>query len=172
MEREGYRRLLQTRGLSDEQIEQSIEIVERFEVILGNRQPPATLETASAQDTLDYVDQLNAEGKNSFFELAAVARYGYMCKNYDVYLPILELLDGSEALAGMHRRAGEVLGEEKRRAIFAGIDLPPLGMPNTEKARLTRTVMQRLEDCMDENESNALFARFLPRSAGCNLSRG
>ena len=158
MDREGYRQLLQTRGLSQEQIEQSIAIVEGFEAYLGGRQPASSLERASAEEALAYVSLLTFEGRNSFLELAAVGRYGYLCKNYPVYVAILELLDGSEALEGMHRRVGDELGEAGQRAIFAGITMPPLGLPNSEKASLTRTVMQRLEACAGEQALDAIFA--------------
>lgn len=158
MDREGYLQLLQTRRLSQEQIEQSIAVVEGFEAYLGGRQPASSLERASAEEALAYVSLLTSEGRNSFLELAAVGRYGYLCKNYPVYVAILELLDGSEALEGMHRRVGDVLGEAGQRAIFAGITLPPLGLPNSEKASLTRTVMQRLEACADEQALDAIFA--------------
>jgi len=158
MDQAGYRQFLQTRKLSNEQIEQSVAMVVRFEAYLSNCQPPSTLELASAEQALAFVDLLIDDGQNSFLDLAAVARYGYFSKNYAIYIAILELVDGSEALEGMYNKAGEVLGEEKRQALFAGIELPPLGVSNAEKAHLMRTVMQRLDATTEDQERNALFA--------------
>jgi len=49
MDQQGYRRFLQTRKLSDDQIEQHIAIVLRFEAFLSSCQSPTTLEQASAR---------------------------------------------------------------------------------------------------------------------------
>jgi hypothetical protein len=74
-----------------------------------------------------------------------------------VYIAILELLDGSEVLEEMYNRVGEVMGQETRQAIFAGTQLPGLGVPNAQKSRLMREVMQNLEGCADEQKLSLIF---------------
>jgi hypothetical protein len=53
---------------------------------------------------------------------------------------------------------GQVVGEQKRDAIFAEIDLPPLGISNWQKSHITRTVMQRLEQCVDADAYRKIFS--------------
>ena len=153
-----YRQFLKARKLSDEQIELYIAMGTRFEAFLSACQPPATIEQASAEAVRAFVDLLIAEGQNSFESLLAVARYGQFSKNHTVYIASLELLDGGEVLEGMYRKIGLVLGEQQRDTIFAGIDLPPLGTSNWQKSSITRTIMQRLEECLDVDTYRKIFS--------------
>ncbi len=111
---EGFRQFLLPRQLSDGRVEQYILIVSRFETYITRLKPPMTLENASGEAAQAFVDQLITEDGNSDDNLVALARYGYFCKNNALYVAVLELLDGEEAFAGMYRKAGEVIGEERR----------------------------------------------------------
>jgi hypothetical protein len=158
MDKEGFYNFLQTRNLSDEQVEQQVAAVERFEAFLQAMQPPNQLEGASAEAARAFVDRLIAEGNNTENNLLALARYGRFIKNHILYVAILELLDGAEVLEGMYRKVGQVLGEQMRHAIFGEIALPPLGIPNQEKARITQVVMERLENQVDNETYRQIFS--------------
>jgi hypothetical protein len=62
---------------------------------------------------------------------------------------VLELIDGAEALEGLYEKLGEAVGEQKRDEVFADIEIPPLGAPNSEKPAITQVVMERLEQLVD-----------------------
>lgn len=158
MDQPGFEQFLQTRRLSVEQIAQHVATVAGFETFLNGRLPPLTLEQADAAATQAFVDQLIAQGANTWDNLVTVARYGRFIKNNVVYVAILELLDGGEAMEGMYRKVGEVVGAERRDAIFAGLELPPLGLANRDKARLTRTVMERLGQLVDAETCRQIFS--------------
>lgn len=158
MDTQGFRQFLQTRKLSADQVEQHIAITSRFEQYLGELYPPRTLEDASAEATQAFVDLLIAEGENSYDNLVAMARYGRFCRNNTLYVAILELLDGAEAFEGFYHRVGEVVGPEKRDAIFDNNPVPPLGISNQNKAQLTRSVMDRLIRLADAETLPHIFS--------------
>ncbi len=158
MDIEGFRQFLLPRQLSAEQVELHIAIISRFEARLAGLNPPMTLETASGEAAQAFVDQLIAEGGNSYDNLVALARYGYFCKNNALIVAILELLDGEEAFGGLYRKVGEVVGADRRAEILGEIELPPLGISSQKKASLTRAVMERLDRQVDPETQARIFS--------------
>jgi hypothetical protein len=141
MDREGFRQLLRERHVPEDQIEQQVEMAEWFEAFAGEAPTPGDVRRFSAI--------LVEEGLNSWDSFAALARYGHFTKNDAVYVAAVELIDGAEALDGLHAKLGQAVGEQKRDEVFAGIKLPPLGTPPSEKPRITQAVMGRLEQLVD-----------------------
>ncbi len=158
MDRSKFIQYMQSRHFNEEQIEQHLAAVGSFEAFLSNRQPPTTLERADAETTLAFAASLVAEGQNATDDLLAVARYAGLVRNDVAYVALLELVDGAEVMERMYIKVAQVVGEQKRDQIFAGIELPPMGTPNWQKAQVTRTVMQRLEKEVDDDTSRAIFA--------------
>jgi hypothetical protein len=141
MDREGFRQLLREREVPEDQIERQVALAERFEAFAG--EPP------TPDDARAFADILIEEGLNTWDNLVVLVRYGHFTKNNPVYVALLELLDGSEALEGLYEKLGQAVGEQKRDEVFAGIELPPLGTPSSEKPRITQAVMERLEQLID-----------------------
>jgi hypothetical protein len=155
MDQEGFRHILKGRGIPEEQIEQHIALAASFEAWRreqGIDGPPTAAEARA------FSDLLVAEGRNSYENYLALARYGRFLKNDPVYVAVLELLDGSEAMEGLYNKLGRAVGEQKRDEVFAGIELPPLGMPSTEKPRVTQAVMERLERLVDPDTCRAILS--------------
>ncbi len=145
MDKEGFRAYLLDRKLSEEHLEPFIALVERFEGFLNEAGRSGTLESATADEVNAFSAALIAEGGNTWDNYIALLRYAGFAKNRPFFVAVMEYLDGQEALANLHRKVGEALGETKRDEIFEGVDLPPLGTPNTEKPRLTQAVVEGLE---------------------------
>jgi hypothetical protein len=139
MDKEGFRAMLQTRKLSDEKIEASIALAERFEAFLDD-----SFRMPSAESAWAFSRVLVKEGRNTEDNYIALARYGRFTRNDDLYVAILELLDGAEAQANLHRKVGEVFGKEIRDEVFAGIGIAPLGLPSSEKPRFC--TIEQLQD--------------------------
>jgi hypothetical protein len=158
MNTQGFCQFLQSRRLSDKQVEEHIAIVSRFEEYLCHLTPPLSLEDAGAEATQAFVDQLTKEGSNSYSNLLALARYGLYSRNDDVYRIPLELLDGAEVFEKLYRKVGEVAGEAHQSEIFHDIQMPPLGTPNKQKTHLTRIVMERINQSLDLETHARLFA--------------
>ena len=58
----------------------------------------------------------------------------------------------------LHKRLGEHVGEEKRDEILPKDSLPPLGMPDTEKMKVTREVVKRMEKILDPSDCKKILA--------------
>jgi len=140
MDKDGFRAMLRARKLADEAIEASVALAERFEAFAQAR-GSAPAEAAPAFSKL-----LIEEGQNSEASYYALARYGRFTGDWALYVAILELLDGAEAQANLHRLAAEAFGAEVRDEAFAGIGLAPLGLPSAEKPGTMHPVVERLRE--------------------------
>jgi hypothetical protein len=158
MNTQGFCLFLQSRRLSDQQVEEHLAIVSRFEEYLCQLTPPLSLEDAGAEATQAFIDQLTKEGSNSYANLLALARYGLFSRNDAVYLAPLELLDGAEVFENLYRKVGEVAGESRQSEIFHDIPIPPLDTPNKQKTDLTRIVMERINQSLDPETHARLFS--------------
>jgi hypothetical protein len=157
MDKEGFRAYLLERKLPKEQLDPFVALVERFEGFLDNAGRSGSLESATTADLNAFSAALIAEGENTWDNYIALLRYAAFAKDRPFFVAVMEYLDGHEALANLHKKIGEALGEAKRDELFAGVDLPPLGTPNTEKPYLTETVVGRLE-AADAETCGAILA--------------
>jgi hypothetical protein len=163
MEKEGFRRYLTDREqpIPEEEIVENTKMVERFEEFLDKS--GKTLQTASGTEFNRFVKILIDEGMNTYLNFAALFRYAYFIKNMDLFLPVLGIFDGSEVMNVLHERLGEHLGDEKRDEILPKQDLPPLGMPDTEKVDVTREVLKRMTKTLSAEDCKRILADGLPR---------
>lgn len=148
MNEEGFRQFLQARRISESEIGQHVALAERFEGFL-NASASKDSASSTVEDTRAFVAVLVQEKADTLENLVALARYGRFAENDEVYLAALELLDGGEVMDNLHEKLGQAVGEEKRDEVFAGIERPTWGTPNTQKARLMQAVMERLERLVD-----------------------
>ena len=166
MDKEGYRGYLTDRDqpIPEEEIVEAIKIVEKFEEFL--KQFDKTLETASATEAHKFSKVLIEEELNSWTNYAALTRYGYFIQNMDLYIAVFELLDGAEVMDVLYDRLGEYVGDEKRDEILSKENLPPFGLPSTEKVGVTREVMGKMEKLLDPEtckKTLAAVAHGLPK---------
>jgi hypothetical protein len=155
MDRAGFRQVLEQRKVPTDQIERHLSLAERFEQWAqeqGISEPP-TSEDVRAFSALLMKENLNTEDN-----YVALARYGRFLKNNSIYVGVVELLDGSEALEGLYEKLGQSVGEQKRDEIFAGIEIPPLGTPSSRKPMITQAVMERLERLVDPETCQAILS--------------
>jgi hypothetical protein len=141
MDREGFSQVLRERNIPEDQIEGQVAIAERFEAFAASPPTPGDVRRFSAV--------LREEGLSTWDNFAAVARYGHFTRNDAVYVAAVELVDGAEAMDGLSEKLAQAVGEEVRDEVFAGIELPPLGTPSSEKPAITQAIMERLEQRVD-----------------------
>ena len=149
MNREGFRKYLDSKDLTESEIEASIEIVESYETFLGGIGAQKTLGSSTCEEVQDFAVSMIDRELNSYENFVALALYGLFIENNGLYLGVLELLDGAEALDNLYIKVGESEGDARRDVIFEGIELPPLGNPNSEKPIVMQAVLERLEDQLD-----------------------
>ena len=155
MNREGFRELLKSRKLNEDQIEASVSMAERFEAFIADHGKP------DADTTWAFCKILIQEEQNSLDNLLTIARYGRYIKNNDIYIAILELLDGAEAQPNLYQRVAERFGESVRDEVFGGVGAAPLGVPSPEKPQYLFPVLERLIDKVGQRESEKLLSACL-----------
>jgi hypothetical protein len=160
MDKTGFRAYLETRQASEGLIERSIALAGRFETY-AREVHGAEPERASADAARSFARALMQTGENSFDNLLAVGRFGRFLGNHEVVVAILDIVDGHEALGNLARKVEEEAGVRARDEVFAGIDLPPLGVPNLDRARRMRTVVERLEDLFGRDRTERLIGQGL-----------
>ena len=156
MDTEGFREALITRKLTDENIEASIALAERFEAFTN-----ITSGRPDAETTWAFCKILIQEGQNTYDNFVALARYGRFMKNNDIYIAILELVDGAEAQPNLFQKIGESFGEIVRDEVFAGVGVATLGIPSPEKPRYMFPVIERLIDKVGQRDSEKLLSSCL-----------
>ena len=156
MDREGYRELLRSRKVSEQKIDEAISIAERFENYLASPR-----KTPVAASTWEFCAMLIAEKQNTYDNLLALARYGRFIKNNDIYVAILELLDGAEVQGNLYDKVGSLFGNNLRDEAFAGIGLSPLGLPASEKPYDMFPVIDRLISLLGYDQVELLLSACL-----------
>lgn len=160
MDNTGFRTYLEARHADEELIERSIALAHRFEEHVREtlRVGP---ETASADAARTFARGLMKTGENTFDDLLAIARFGRFVGNQPVLVALLEIIDGHEALANLHRKVEEEVGAHVRDEIFDGVDVPPLGVSNLERARRMRKVVDRLATRLGVERASRLIGQGL-----------
>ncbi len=145
MDKEGFHKYLTDRDqpIPEDEVIENTKMVEKFEQFLN--QIGKTLETATGEEFEQFSKILIEEGMNTYSNFAAISRYAFFVKNMGLFLPVLGVFDGSEVMNVLHERLGEHAGEEIRDAILSKDDLPPLGLPDTEKIMVTREIVKRMK---------------------------
>jgi hypothetical protein len=154
MDRNDLRDFLQDRKVSADKIDAFIAIAEKFGHWLGDKSP--------TKDTvLVFSELMIGEGLDTYDNYIALARYGQFIENDAVYIAVIELLDGAEAMDNLHTRLAQVVGDQKRDEVFQGIALPVLGTPNTQRPPITQAVVERLETLVAPEMYRPLLANCL-----------
>ena len=137
MNKQAFQAFPEERKFLPERIETFLTFVEKFIAARDGKSLVETFPSFSAQ--------MIAEGLNTFDNYYAIALYGRFLKDNALLLAALELIDGGEVLDNLYKKSGEALGEARRDEIFAGVELVPLGTPNTEKPAAMQAMIERLE---------------------------
>jgi hypothetical protein len=141
MNKDDFGTFLRQKRISEDKIEQFVSIAEDFERFL---EKSGNTDTPNSEDVNAFSRELIKDNRNSWDNYRALIFYGEYIKNKEVFTTAVELIDGSEALDNLFKKAGQVFGEEKRDEIFSGIDLPPLGTPTSQRPKITQAVMERI----------------------------
>ena len=158
MDKEGYRKYLTDREqpIPEDEVIETTKMVKKFEKYL--EQAGKTLDTASQTEVNEFVKLLIDEELNTYTSLVALSRYGNFIKNMDLYLAILELIDGAEVMNVLSERLEEHVGETRRDAILPKDELPPLGLPSSEKIDVAHQVLEKMNKVLTPEECKRVLA--------------
>jgi len=138
-----FRKYLQGRGMSAEDIDFAVSAIKEFEEHLKKKN--TSLESADLKALKDYISILIEEGRNSWERLVAIARYCNLAKKNDYYIYFTSILGARNVLPDIGERLAAIAGEETRRSVFQEFALPPLGSPQENYPRLTQKIMDKME---------------------------
>jgi len=155
MDIEGFKKFCEERKYSDEITEKAIEIVKEFNSFIEGSNK--TLETATEEDVHVFAKELISSGKNIKENYYGLIRYCLFSRNEEMIIALYELLDGSDVLDNLSRELIEVVGETKGKEILEGIEFPPLGTTADKKPVITKKVIERLEEHIDEKTCHKIL---------------
>jgi hypothetical protein len=160
MDRAGFRAYLVERQATAEATENALAVAGRFESYVQRTQG-VRVDQAPADAAMTFSSELMRSGDNTYDNYLALARFGRFVRNHAVLVAMLEILDGHEALGNLHHKVGDEWGDTARDRVFAGIDVPPLGVSNFERARLMKKVVERLEAAVGHERCARLIGQGL-----------
>ena len=140
MAEQSFRQTLQSLGLNEEQIEDSVATARRFVDFLPSSGRGPSMETAWAFSRV-----LIETGKNSEASYMALVRYCRFIQDHEMLVAFMELIDGGEVGENLYRLVEERFGRAVRDEVFEGIGVPPYGTPSPEKPAYLQPVVRRLE---------------------------
>jgi len=143
MREEEFRDYCKKRKLGEEAIESAVAAVRELEEHLTMNGKSFT--SAAVEDLKEYTSLLMAQGKNSMDRLLALARYSHVVKKNDFYIYFASILGARNVLPTLSDRIAVMTGEETRKRVFDGVELPPLGSPPEKYPIVTQCVVERLE---------------------------
>lgn len=142
-EADEFRKRLQARGLGSEIIDFSVGALEEFDDYLKKNRK--SIESLDLNDVKRYISLLIKQGRNSEERLDAIARcLAFVGKN-DELIYLLGTYGASNVLPEIGDRLASIAGEEVRRRVYEGFELPALGSPQDMFPPLTAKIMERME---------------------------
>jgi len=157
MDLAGYREYLEKREIPEALINSHISVVERFDGYIRQSDERGWDKPATARDFEMFSELLILDEQNTYDNYLALIRYAYFAKNDEVYLAVLKLLDGAEALDNLYQRLAESIGEDKRDWVFRGEQPLPLGASSEKKAQVMRQIMERFEQIVEQERCEEIL---------------
>ena len=151
MDEEEFKKFLE-KSMGEKDVQNSIKIVRETETFLRSTGANKGLSQASVEDLLSVIDYFFQNGQNTWENLLALLRFSRFVGNREVEIALLELLDGSDVLENISSIVKKTMGENRRRKIFEGITLPPLGTPSVDKPKTTKKLVERMETELGEEK--------------------
>jgi len=168
MDEAGFRAALRTRHLDPEEIERSVAMVRRFEEFVQRYRPAATAARATAGDVERFLEELARTTKDSADDVLAIGRYSRLTHNDEALVALLERIDGAEVPANLSRTLGDLVGEEQRDEVFAGLEIPPIGAAPDQKNAFMRELVERLFGRIDADTATTVLTsglHYVPKEA-------
>lgn len=156
MNREKFVELLKARKLSEEQISESVETVEKMERYLSEKE--SCIDTSTTDQVAEYLSELMRKKENTIPNLIALARIFYIHERNDIYIHFLKVLGGLGVIDNIKRRMIKYAGKEITDEIFDHLEEPPLGTNFKKMPEFTQTLMKRVEEKLPPEQFEHIFA--------------
>jgi hypothetical protein len=168
VDEQGFRVFLAKRNLTEKAVKAHISIVKEFEEYLKKRDGDNEIDKAKPNDFDDFTEILMKEGRDTFDNMLALARYVLFTDNKTLTVHTLELIDGADVMENLSTNLKQKAGEAKWREIFGDIKLPSHITLPKDKPKITKKVMERLEAKLDKAKCREVLSsnlHFVPDEA-------
>jgi hypothetical protein len=145
LDEERFKNYCLERKLSEETIQTHIQIVKEFETFLRTESQNKRIENSTSANYHNFARHLMKENRNTWDTMFPLVRYARFLNNKKIIVALLELLDGSDVLKNLSKTIKQTEGKTKHKAVFKGIELPPLGTLPKDKSKITKKFMDNLE---------------------------
>ena len=160
MDKIGFLNKLQAYKLDRSQIEAALTIAQRFDDFINQPNRPHSAETA-----WNFSKLLIEEGNNSEENYISLIRYCWFIKNTDMFVALLELVDGGEVGINLYNQIGKHFGSQVQADVFSGIGVAPYGIPTPEKPAFMHPILEKLIVLVGEEAVIEMLTTQLTRPA-------
>ena len=154
MRAEGFKKHLAGRGYSPDKVAETLIHVREAEDSFKAR--GKTLEDASVDDYMLYVEKLMEEGRNTEDRLDSLSRFVQFLNLKGPWIYFASILGGRTILPSIRGRLTMIAGEEASDAVFSKVQVPPLGSPPSAYLDATSSLMKRIMKLSPDKYRRAL----------------
>ena len=142
-----------------EVIDQAVSILNEYHNFLTKRN--TTFEQFTKNDFYEYTCKLIEEKRNESFVFEIFLIFGRFAKIPLIEILAMEAFDGGEVMENFSKRLTEEYSQDFRNEIFAGVELPPLGLHPGKKPDYTKTVVKKFIGKVGKEEAEKFLSNGL-----------
>ncbi len=151
----GFKAFLSERNLDENQTNVALNLISEFGKFLAAQNK--LIENVAYDNLYTFSEKLVAKKKNSFENYLTLLRFGHYQKNHEIIIASLEILDGREMIENFSKRLTSEFSNRLRNEVFAGIDIPPLGIRPHAKVDIIKKLTTRFLAMVDYETGKAFF---------------
>jgi hypothetical protein len=150
---QGFRAKLQSLGMEEGEIRAAISLARRFEAYVA-----AQAAGPSAASAWGFSRTLIEEGRNTRANYVALIHYCRFIGDHEMFVALLELVDGAEVGQNLFNRMADAFGPDLRDEVFSGMGIPPYGTPSPDKPGFLHPIVHRLRERVGEQACNEFLS--------------
>jgi hypothetical protein len=145
---EGFKQFCKKRDLYKDNLNEALKIVKDFNDFLIESE--RTIDIAREQDVHAFAQKLIDKNKSKLETFYPLISYSHFSGNNEMLVALYELIDGSEVLNNLSKALFSAVGKKQTEDLLRGIDFPKVGTPSSKKPIITKQVIERLVEALDE----------------------
>jgi len=156
MDKEGYRKYLLEKKVTEEIIEKFLTRLSDYQTYLEKKKQ--TLEDMVTNKLTEYTEYLvKTENEATMEFIRSLYNYAYFKRRNDIIEAVIDIIESSTAMDNLYTRIAEWHGEEIRDEIFKGLTIPLVGVHPEKKPEFTKRILKRIEEKLGEEKLIALM---------------
>ncbi len=163
MDEKAFREFCFKNNIKEEIIEANLVFLREFEHYIEKELEKSDLTKVSVDDLSSFIEYMINSGKNIIDNFLALIRYSFLTKREDLKVLLYEIIDGADVMKYLVEELKGEVDEETLTTIIEGIVFPPLGSSSNIKPKVTKEIVDRLEDNLEEKQCKEFLSSGLHR---------